>query len=234
LRLSFVKPRVKQEVWMQNRFYEQIHEGMEVLDTDGQKIGMAGETLGSYFNVDAGFLGTKEYYVPFSAVTDVVDDKRIFLNVRKDQVDTMGWDQRPETTGTTTAGRSERTVQLREEELQARKTSVESGRVQLGKDIVEEQRTLDVPVTREEAYVERRPVERRPTDQPIEETASESIEVPLREERVEVQKQPFVYEEVGVGKRNLRETQEVSDTVRREELRTEKEGEIEVRENPRP
>src|SRR6185437_1216057 len=55
---------------------------------------------------------------------------------------------------------SQQTVQLREEELQARKTSVETGQVTLGKDVVEEKRTLEVPVTREEVYVERRPVDR--------------------------------------------------------------------------
>ena len=56
---------------MQNPYYGQVHEGMEVLDTDGQKIGMFGETLGDYFNVDAGFLGTNEYYVPFHAITNI-------------------------------------------------------------------------------------------------------------------------------------------------------------------
>jgi uncharacterized protein (TIGR02271 family) len=229
--------RISQEVQMQNRFYGQIHEGMDVLDTDGQKIGKAGETLGEYFNVDAGLFGAKEYYIPFSAVTDVADDS-IFLNVRKDQIDSMGWDQRPEMAGTSTSGTTaraepERTVQLREEELQARKSPVETGRVELGKEVVEQQRTMDVPVTREEVYVERRPVERRPSDQPIG-TEGESIRVPVREEQVEVEKQPVVYEEVGVGKRVTQDTQKVSDTVRREELRTDKEGEPELREKPNP
>jgi len=58
---------------MQNSYYRQVHEGMEVLDTDGKKIGMCGETLGDYFNVDAGFLGTNEYYVPFKAITNISD-----------------------------------------------------------------------------------------------------------------------------------------------------------------
>jgi uncharacterized protein (TIGR02271 family) len=208
---------------------------MDVLDANGEKIGKCGETLGDYFNVDAGFLGTTEYYVPFDAITEVVDNN-IFLNVRKDQIDTMGWNERPTatTTGTSTATDTDQTMQLREEELQARKTPVETGRVQLGKEVVEEQRTVDVPVTREEVYVERRPIERHPTDQPLDETASETIRVPVREEQVEVEKQPVVYEEIGVGKRVTQETREVSDTVRREELRTENEGDIEIRNNPNP
>jgi uncharacterized protein (TIGR02271 family) len=120
------------------------------------------------------------------------------------------------------------TLQLREEELRARKTDVQTGEVRLGKDIVEEQRTLEVPVTREEITLDRRPVTPRPADRPIEE-ADRSIEVPVREERVEIEKTPVVYEEVGVGKREVTETQQVSDTVRREEARIERQGNIDVR-----
>ncbi len=225
---------------MQSAYHSRVHEGMEVLDTDGQKLGMCGETLGSYFNVDAGFLGMKEYYVPFSAITDVNDDA-IFLNVRKDQVGSMGWDRRPEDTesatsyetGTPTTGETQRTVQLREEQLQARTTPVQTGSVHLGKDVVEEQRTMDVPVKREEVYVERNPVDRRPSDRPISETGSETVRVPVTEEHVEVDKQPVVYEEVGVGKRATQETEQVSETVRREELRMDNEGDVDVRKEKR-
>ncbi len=123
---------------MQGSFDTQVHEGMEVLDTDGQKIGMCGETLGNYFNVDAGFLGTTEYYVPFSAITNI-GDGAIFLNVRKDQIKSMGWDRRPEMTSAARAtGETGHTVQLREEELHARTVPVETGSVHLGKDVVEE------------------------------------------------------------------------------------------------
>jgi uncharacterized protein (TIGR02271 family) len=207
--------------------YEQIHEGMDVLDRNGQKIGKAGETLGEFFNVDAGFLGTKEYYVPFDAVTEVQDDA-VYVNVEKDEIDRLGWDRRPEERRSTMAATSEaegtERMRLREEQLETRTTPVETGRVQVGKDIVEEQRRVDVPVTREEVVVERHPVDRRPADQPIDATERETIEVPVREEQVEVEKRPVVYEEVGVAKHTTRETQQVSDTVRREELRVDRQG----------
>jgi uncharacterized protein (TIGR02271 family) len=217
---------------------------MDVLDRDGDKIGKAGETLGRYFNVDAGFLGTKEYYVPFDAVTEVRDNA-VWVNCSKGDIDNMGWDQRPDETDTewtgreTTAGRTagatttdSDTLHLREEQLQARKTPVETGRVQLGKDVVEEEKTMEVPVSREEVFVERHPVDRRPADQPIGAGEGRTIDVPVREERLEVEKQPVVYEEVGVGKRATEETQTVSDTVRREELRMDKDGDIDVQREP--
>ena len=130
-------------------------------------------------------------------------------------------------TGRETGG----TVQLREEELQARKTPVETGEVGIRKDVVEEQRTMDVPVRREEVVVERHPVERRPSDRPVGEGGT--IEVPVREEEVSVEKRPVVTEEVEIGKRAVQDTERVSGTVRREEARVEREGDVEVEGEPR-
>ncbi|HEX3245253.1 MAG TPA: YsnF/AvaK domain-containing protein [Chloroflexota bacterium] len=105
-------------------------------------------------------------------------------------------------------------MELREEELRAGKETVEAGKVQLEKDVVAERRTMDVPVSREEAVVERHPVDRRPSDRPI--SGREEIEIPLREERVTVDKQPVVYEEVEIGKRQVQDTERVSGELRRE------------------
>lgn len=62
------------------------------------------------------------------------------------------------------------------------------------------------------------------------------IRVPLTEERVRVEKKPIVNEEIAVGKRQVQSTTQVSDTLRREEVRVEPEGEIseaEVEELPK-
>ncbi|MBV9173678.1 MAG: YsnF/AvaK domain-containing protein [Chloroflexi bacterium] len=221
---------------------DQVHEGMDVLDLNGEKIGKAGETLGSYFNVDAGFLGMKEYYVPFDAVTEI-QENAVYVNAYKGDLGDTGWDRKPEervgqgqsdTTYTSTAGSRGQTgdrMQLREEELRARTTPVETGRVSVGKEVVEEQRTMEVPVSREEVYVDRKPVERRPADTPIGDSQRESIQVPVREEQVQVEKQPVVYEEVGLGKKVTQDTEQVSETVRREELRTDKKGDAPLRDD---
>jgi len=119
-------------------------------------------------------------------------------------------------------------VQLREEELAARKQQVESGRVSLGKEVVEEEQTLTVPVTHEEVIVERHPVNRHPSDEPIE-ASSEVLRVPVRAEQVSVDKEAVVYEEVNVGKRAVQETQRVSDTVRKEVLDVDTAGDAEVK-----
>ncbi|MDT3765798.1 YsnF/AvaK domain-containing protein [Priestia filamentosa] len=111
-------------------------------------------------------------------------------------------------------------VQLREEQLDVRKELVQTGGVQLRKEIVEEQRTIQVPVIREEAYVERRPVVDGQHDgSPL--TENEIIRIPIMEERIEVTKRPVVVEEVIIGKRKIQEIKEMKDTIRKEEARVE-------------
>jgi uncharacterized protein (TIGR02271 family) len=109
----------------------------------------------------------------------------------------------------------EEQIQLREEELRVTKQPVETGHARIKTDVVEEEKSVDVPVTREEVFVERHPTEHRPAGGPI--GQERTIDVPIREERARVEKEPVVYEEVNVGKRATTETQRVSDTVRREE-----------------
>jgi len=128
--------------------------------------------------------------------------------------------------GTTDRTTDTNTIELHEEQITPRVEQVQAGAVHVEKNVVSEQRTMDVPVTHDEVVVERHPVDRRPADQPISEQDT-TIEVPVREERVTMEKQPVVYEEVTVGTRPVTETQRVSGTVRREEARVEREGNLE-------
>jgi len=119
------------------------------------------------------------------------------------------------------------TVHLREEQLAVRTQPVEAGRVSLGTEVVEEEQILEVPVSREEVTIERTPVARRPSDEPIAAT-SEALTVPVHEEQVAVDKQAVVYEEVSLGKRAVQETQRVSETVRKEVMDVDASGDVEV------
>ena len=217
--------------------WRNIEQGSDVFGADGKNVGVVSGVREGYIVIAKGFLFTSERYVPVEAISSV-ERNRVYLNVSKDEIDVRGWDTVPETgrmsdarregtAETTVAGEGGERLQLREEELRARKQPVQTGEVQIRKDVVEEQRTIDVPVTREEAVVERRPVEPRPADEQIGE--GESIRVPLRGEQVDVDKQPVVTEEVEVGKRPVQETERVTETVRREEARVEREGDVDVR-----
>jgi len=122
----------------------------------------------------------------------------------------------------------DRSMQLKEERLRPEKENVKAGEVALRKEVVTEQKSMDVPVTHEEVVVERRPVEgRRPATGDIRE--GETIRVPVHEEQVRLEKQAVVTEEVSLGKRPVTETEHVTGTVRREEARVTREGDVDVR-----
>ncbi|HZE23552.1 MAG TPA: YsnF/AvaK domain-containing protein [Blattabacteriaceae bacterium] len=124
---------------------------------------------------------------------------------------------------------SERRIQLRGEMLRAVKQKVEKGEIRLRKDIVTENQTISVPVTREEVVVEQVSAgEARPLSGTIGDEGE--IRIPVSEERVSVVKEPVVTGEVRVQKRAVQDNQQVSDTVRHEEVRMEKQGSVDVNE----
>jgi len=127
--------------------------------------------------------------------------------------------------GTTTG---EGSMKLHEEQLRATKHPVETGEVRVRKEVVTEHKTLDVPVTREEVVVERRAVgDRTATSADI--RPGEEVRIPVREEKVSVDKQAVVKEEVNVSKRKVQDTEHVGGTVRKEEVHIEQEGDVDVR-----
>jgi len=129
--------------------------------------------------------------------------------------------------GTAAATTGERTMKLHEEQLHARKQPVETGEVRVRKEVVTEHKTMDVPVTREEVVVDRRPA----SGQTASSSAirpGEEVRIPVREEQVRVEKTPVVKEEVTVGKRKVQETEHVGGEVRKEEVRVEKKGDVDV------
>lgn len=117
----------------------------------------------------------------------------------------------------------EHTLQAREEQLRVHKQREQVGEVTLRKEVKTEHKTIDVPVEREEVVIERRPASGRgATSTPIQE--GQTIRVPVSEEHVEVTKTPVVKEEVAIGKRKVKATEHVSEDVRKEQIKVEKQG----------
>ena len=114
------------------------------------------------------------------------------------------------------------TLQLRKEELDITKNRVQKGEVEISKEIIEEQKVVDVPVTHEEVVIERRALGNEPSDFPIGE--GETLRIPVSEERVEVGKHTVVTGEVAIHKREVQETQQVKETLKREEAHVRKDG----------
>ncbi len=111
-------------------------------------------------------------------------------------------------------------VPVVEEQLKAGVRETEAGRASITKNVVEEQKTIDVPVEREEVYVTERAVNRAATQDDLG-MMDRDIEIPLREQEVVTQKEAMVTGEVNVRKEVKRDTERVTDTVRREEVHVE-------------
>jgi uncharacterized protein (TIGR02271 family) len=125
---------------------------------------------------------------------------------------------------------AERSLKLREEQLNVSKESVKTGEVEVHKDVVEEQKTVHVPVTHEEVYVERRDVDDATADTTTPIGDDETIRVPIIEEKVEVTKKPVVTEVLLIGKRQATETEQVTEKTKREEAKVETDGDATVTE----
>lgn len=134
------------------------------------------------------------------------------------------------TSAATTAANVDQTqaqdIKLRAEQLQPSTRWAQAGEVGIRKDVVSEQQTIDVPVTHEEVYIERRPGSGQVSDTPIGE--GETIRVPVSAEQVDVTKQTVQTGEVVVGKRPVTENQQFTDTVRREEVQVNREGDVDL------
>src|SRR3712207_1902569 len=155
--------------------------GAEVFGADGEKVGTVAAVYPGYIVVEKGFFFPTDYYIPMSAVASY-DNDQVYLNLAKDAALNSGWDAQPtdlETSsydtaiasggadfgsfdaGSTQVGTDEEIrVPVMEEELTATVRAQESGAVRIEKDVIEEERTLEVPVTEERVRVERRVVDR--------------------------------------------------------------------------
>ena len=121
-------------------------------------------------------------------------------------------------------------LKLYEERLVANKERFHTGAVSIGKRVETETANVSVPVEKERVVIERT----TPTDTravaPGEATFSntEVARVEVYEETANIEKQAFVREEVSVRKEVDREMVSATETVRREELEVETEGETVV------
>lgn len=116
-----------------------------------------------------------------------------------------------------------------EEQLNVSKDRVETGEVRLRKYVVNETENVEVPVEREEVRVVREPItdaDRANYDGNISE---QEASVTLSEDRVNVSKESVPVEKVSLEKDTVRDTETVSEEVRKERFETDGvvEGDVE-------
>ncbi len=226
----------------------QINVGDDVYGSDGEKVGTVAEVQSSYLVVEKGFFFPTDYYIPLSAVssagdgqvnlnvakdaalnsgwdtvpevvpTGMTDSGTVLTGVETSTMDSGRAGGQAEVGAYEVAADDELRIPVMEEELTATVREQEAGAVRIEKDVVTEQQTLEVPVTEERVRVERRVVDRAATGADAGAFEETVIDVPLRTETVDVQKEARVTGEVVVSKEAVERTEQVTDTVRREEV----------------
>jgi uncharacterized protein (TIGR02271 family) len=116
-------------------------------------------------------------------------------------------------------------LELHKEELDITKNKVDAGEVVLSKEVVEEQKTVEVPVMHEEVVIKRTPLNER-SDASI--SSEETIHIPVSQEQVQVNKYTVTTEEVSASKRQVEETKQVQETLRHETANVNTTGSVEI------
>jgi uncharacterized protein (TIGR02271 family) len=133
-----------------------------------------------------------------------------------------------------TQAQGDRIIPVLQEELRVHKQLVATGEIVIRKEVITEEKTITVPLTREEVVIERRPGTAQPSDQVVNagDTLEEALKdggtlrIVLREEQVRIEKYPVVKEEIFISKRQIQEIRHVSDTLKREEAHIERVGNV--------
>ena len=124
------------------------------------------------------------------------------------------------------------TLKLLEERLMVSKERFVAGSVEVGKRVETRQEQVSVELEREEVVIERHAVtDARPVEGAVLGADSQTLHIELEAERANVSKQAFVTEEVTVGKREVTDSQTVTETVGKEVLEVTRSGDVRLESN---
>lgn len=197
----------------------------EARGNNDEDFGEVQDIQGNYVLVQKGIINKEKFYIPKDQAESYDGD---VLRFRISQEDLNQYQHEPpsiwdsdSTQKTTTYEREtdeEETIPLTEERLDVSKTSQEN-QATITKKPVKETKTVEVPLTREEVSIERRPASGQTEAQsPIQ--SEKDIKIPLKREEAKVSKKPYVKEEAVIKKKAFTDTKEITEDVTSEELDT--------------
>jgi len=238
--------------------------GYEALDSAGNKLGTVESVVADddtqevrYVVIDSGGLfASKQFVAPVGDIGQVNDEKRrvVFEQLTKDLLGSgayprydEGWlrradreqfaayeleiarayepargaDQAVDYTGALYRARpwrGEERLQLLEERLVPRTEAYVAGGVRISKRVLTRTERIEVPLREERITIERLPGAGQVFVGDRELTDGETVELTVLFERAVVTKEQVVHEEVRVRKDQIQRTEQIQDTVRREEL----------------
>ena len=197
----------------------------EARGNNDEDFGEVQDIQGNYVPVQKGLINKEKFYIPKDQAESYDGD---VLRFRISQEDLNQYQHEPpsiwdsdNTQETTTHEREtneEETIPLTEERLDVSKTSLEN-QATITKKPVTKTKTVEVPLTREEVSIERRPASgQKEAQSPIQ--SDKDIKIPLKREKAKVSKNPYVKEEAVIKKKAVTDKKEIREDVTSEELDT--------------
>jgi uncharacterized protein (TIGR02271 family) len=197
----------------------------EARGNNDEDFGEVQDIQGNYVLVQRGIIDKEKFYIPKDQAESYDGD---VLRFRISQEDLDQYQHEPpsiwdsdspqETTTYERDTTEEERIPLSEERLDVSKKSQEN-QARVTKKPVTESKTVEVPLTREEVSIERRPASGQTEAQsPIQ--SEEEITIPLKREEAQVSKKPYVKEEAVIKKKAYTDTKEITEDVTSEELDT--------------
>lgn len=116
-------------------------------------------------------------------------------------------------------------LQLKKEELAIHKNRVKTGEVSVHKEVLTENKTIIVPVIREELVIENKVFG---TKNP-QELKKQVFRIPLRREKIKIVKYPVDLEDVSIFKRKLMKNHRIEETVKKEKVKLDITGDLKTK-----
>ena len=199
----------------------------EARGNNDEDFGEVQDIEGNYILVQKGLINKEKFYIPKDQA-ESYDGDVLRFRISEQELSQFQheppsiWDSNnsQETTTFERNTNEEEHIPLTEERLDVSKESQED-QARVTKKPVTESKTVEVPLTREEVSIERRPASGQTEAQsPIQ--SEQEIKIPLKREKAKVSKKPYVKEEAVIKKKGVTNKKKISEDVTSEELDTSK------------
>ncbi|HKO41423.1 MAG TPA: YsnF/AvaK domain-containing protein [Nitrososphaeraceae archaeon] len=199
----------------------------EARGNNDEDFGKVHDIEGNYILVQKGLINKEKFYIPKDQA-ESYDGDVLRFRISEQELSQFQheppsiWDSNnsQETTTFEKDTNEEEHIPLTEERLDISKESQED-QATVTKKPVTESKTVEVPLTREEVSIERRPASGQTEAQsPIQ--SEQDIKIPLKREEAKVSKKPYLKEEAVIKKKRVTNKKDISEDVTSEELDTSK------------
>lgn len=109
--------------------------------------------------------------------------------------------------------------QLREEQLDILKRSIQTGEVTIQKEVLTEEKNIIVPVTREELVIKKKVLNNDTLDNA--DGFAEITRIPITTEDIDVKKHQVILEDVEIYKRQFHDVQHIEENLKKEKVHVE-------------